>query len=329
MTRPRIALIATGGTIDSLGHDRLDIAHYTEADARLGEGELLASLPELAEIADVVPVPYRRVPSYALTSADWAALATIVTDLLRDGHDGVAITHGTNTLEETAFLLSLTVDAPGPVVLTGAMRPASAIGADGPLNLVRAVQVAAAPHSRGRGVLVVLDDTIHSARHVTKTSTFRVGAFRSPDAGPSGRADADGAVVFHHGPDRPAGPAFDPSAPGRSPRVDVLVSHVGADGALVDAAVAAGARGIVSAGTGAGRPMAAEAAALDRAIAAGVVVCQTSRTGSGRVARSPRMTARGVVTGDDLQPWKARILLALALTRTNDPEEIQLLFDCV
>lgn len=329
MTLPRIALIATGGTIDSLGSDRLDIAHYTETRRRLDDGALVASLPELRDIAEIEQLPYRRVPSYALTHDDWSTLARTVGALPGAGYDGVVITHGTNTLEETAFLLSLSVRADVPVVLTGALRPASAISADGPLNLLRAVQVAAAPQSRGLGVLVVLDDTIHSARQVTKTTTFRVGAFGSPDTGPLGHADADGAVVVHQRPQQVTAPHFTPDEIRDMPRVDVLVSHVGADGALIDAAVAAGARGLVSAGTGAGRPTGAEDAAYDRAVAAGVVVCQGTRTGAGRVARSPGTADRGLVTASNLQPWKARILLGLALTRTADPDRIQPLFDRV
>ncbi|MHA6795599.1 asparaginase [Pseudonocardia bannensis] len=329
MTPPRIALIATGGTIDSVGTSRLDLAWYTENRERLGDGELLTSIPELREVAEVEQVPFRRVPSYALTSGDWLDLARTVQGLLDGRFDGVVITHGTNTLEETAFFLQLTVRSDKPVVLAGAMRPASALGADGPLNLLRGVQVAAAPQARGNGVLVVLNDTIHAARDVTKTSTFRVHTFASPDTGPLGVADADGRVVLRHRPAEAGKAEFDVAGLTELPRVDVVVSYVGADGALIDAAVAAGARGIVSAGTGAGRPTAAEDEALDRAVAAGVVVCQSSRVGSGRVVRSPGLTRRGLVAADDLQPWKAKVLLALGLTRTDDPDRLQELFDQV
>lgn len=326
----KIALIATGGTIDAVGESRLDLAHYTETRARLEDGELLASLPELAAVAHVEEIGYRRVPSYALTTGDWLRLARTTQELLDGGHDGVVISHGTNTLEETAFLLHLTVRSPKPVVLVGAMRPASGLGTDGALNLLRAVQVAASPQAKEHGVLVVMNDAVHAARQVTKTATFRVDAFRSPDTGPLGYADADGRVVLYHR-QRPSPDAlhFDPAALDDLPRVDIVVSHVGADGVLIDAAVAAGARGIVSAGTGAGRTTRTEYEALDRAVSTGVVVCQASRVGSGRVARSPGMTKRRVVTAENLPPWKARVLLALALTRTTDPDNIQELFDHV
>jgi L-asparaginase len=174
-----------------------------------------------------------------------------------------------------------------------------------------------------------MNDTIHSARDVTKTATFRVDALRAPDVGPLGYADADGRIDFYHRSQRlpSPSPAFPVGDLESLPRVDVVVSYVGADGVLIDAAVAAGARGMVSAGTGAGRPTPAEVEALNRAAAAGVVVCQATRAGGGRVSRSPEMRRRGVVAADNLVPWKARVLLALALTRTDDAEDIQELFD--
>ena len=176
-----------------------------------------------------------------------------------------------------------------PVVLTGAMRPASALSGDGPLNLVNAVRVAASPQARGLGTLVVLDDTIHGARDVTKSDTMRVSAFRDGASGPLGWVDGDGRIVLGHLPAR--GRSLEGSFAGVDlralPRVDIVVSYQGADGVLVDAAVAAGARGIVSAGTGAGYPTPGEVEALERAAAAGVVVCQASRVGAGRVPRGP------------------------------------------
>jgi L-asparaginase len=328
-----VALVSTGGTIDSLGSSRLDLAWYTETRNRLGESELLAGLPELDELAKVeqVPLSFARRPSYGIGTGEWLQLARLVETLVsRDDIDGVVVTHGTNTLEETAYFLHLAVPTLKPIVLVGAMRPASGLGSDGALNLVRAVQVAGSDLARGHGTLVVLNDTIYSARDVTKTATFRVQTFQAPDAGPLGYADADGTVVFYHRSARnPLGAAghFALAGLDELPRVDVLVSYVGADATLVDAAVAAGAAGLVSAGTGAGHPTPAEQEAYDRAITRGIVVCQSSRVGSGRVSRSPRMTARQIVTADNLQPWKAKVLLALALTTTVDPEEIQHLFD--
>ncbi|HWP63992.1 MAG TPA: asparaginase [Candidatus Binatia bacterium] len=329
--RPRIALVATGGTIDALGADRLDLAFYLETGRRLGPGELLARIPEVAGIAEVVEVPFRPRPSHAFRDADLLELWRTVDGAFADGADGVVVTHGTNTLEETAYFLHLTARTERPIVLTGAMRPASAVSSDGDLNLLNAIRVAADPGAIGLGTLVLLDDRIWSAREVTKGSTFRTDAFVARDTGPLGVADADGRVVWFHRPvrGRAAGapPPFDVRGLDALPRVDVAVSYVGADGTAVDAFVAAGARGIVSAATGAGYPTPSEAAALERATAAGVVVVIASRVGAGRVARSPSMAARGWVAAGDLVPWKARLLLSLALTRSADPDEIQTWFD--
>ncbi len=321
--RPRIAIVTTGGTIDSVGADRLDLAAYLETGQRLAPGELLAGISaELASIADVTEAPFRRLRAHAMTDADLADLTDLVTGILALGEaDGVVVTHGTNTLEETAWLLHLTVATDAPIVITGAMRPASALSADGPLNLVNAVRVAANPAARGLGVLVVMDDTIHGARDVTKQNTLRVDAFASPMTGPLGRIDGDGRVVISSRPAR--GTSLRGSYARvdlRSlQRVDVVASYQGADGALIDAAVAAGARGIVSAGTGAGYPTPLEVEALERASAAGVLVCQGSRTGSGRVPPTPSMARRRWIPADDIVPWKARVLLRLALAAGERP----------
>ncbi len=328
---PRVALIITGGTIDSVGKDRLDLAWYIEAGKRLNTGELLDQLPELKSIARVEEVPFRRLPSHALVDKDWLDMVRTIHSIF-DGNkaDGVVITHGTNTIEETAYYLNLTVKTDKPVVVVGSMRPASAISADGYLNLVNAVKVAADPNSRGRGAMLVMNDTIYSGRDVTKTATYRVQAFQARDLGPLGFADADGKVAYYNqtAKKHTAQTEFDVRALQSLPRVDVVVSYVGADGTMIDAAAAAGAKGIVSAATGAGRPTPAEDEAFDRAYKEkGVMMCLCSRVGSGRVVRSPGLTRRGFVAGDNLQPWKARVLLALALTKTNNADEIQRMFD--
>lgn len=326
----RVALIVTGGTIDSVGVDRLDLAWYIEAGKRLGPGEMLAQVPELEKVARVEEIPFRRLPSHGLVTKDWLDLVRLVHGIFdADRADGLVITHGTNTLEETAYFLNLTLKTDRPVVLAASMRPASALSADGPLNLLNAVRVAADPGSRGRGVLVVLNDTVHGARDVTKTATYRVQTFQGRDLGALGYADADGRVVFYHRAARrhTTDTEFDVRSFETLPRVDVVVSYVGADGTLIDAAVAAGARGIVSAGTGAGRPTPLEDEALTRAHERGVVVCQSTRVGSGRVVRAPALVRRGFVASDNLVPWKARLLLSLALACTRDPAEIQRMFD--
>jgi len=194
---------------------------------------------------------------------------------------------------------------------------------------LNAVRVAAAPESRGCGVLVVMNDRIYGARDLTKTATYRVEAFQGRDLGPLGFSDADGRVRYYHRSVKKhtVATAFDVKELESLPRVDVVLSYVGADGGMIDASVASGAKGIVSAATGAGRPTPAQDQAFDRAKEQGVMMCLSSRVGSGRVVRSPSLTKRGFVAADNLQPWKARVLLALALTLTEDPAEMQLMFD--
>ena len=327
----RVALIITGGTIDSLGKDRLDLAWYIEAGKRLDTPELLAQLPELKSIAAVEPVPFRRLPSHALVDKDWIEMLRTIHSIFDDDKaDGVVITHGTNTIEETAYFLNLTLKTDKPVVVVGSMRPASALSADGYLNLVNAVRVAAHPDSRGRGCLLVMNDTIYSGRDVTKNATYRVEAFQSRDLGPLGYADADGKIVYYHrtAKKHTVETEFDGRKLELLPRVDIVVSYVGADGKMIEAAAAAGAKGIVSAATGAGRPTPAEDEAFDRVYKEkGVLMCLCSRVSSGRVVRSPGLAKRGFVAGDNLQAWKARVLLALALTKTNSADEIQRMFD--
>ena len=328
---PRIAVILTGGTIDSVGNDRLDLAWYMEAGKRLKEGELVGQVPELKEIAQVREVAFRRLPSHALVDKDWLELLRTIHALFdEDQADGIVITHGTNTIEETAYFLNLTLKTDKPVVVVGSMRPSSAISADGYLNILNAVKVAADPGSRGRGCLLVMNDTIFNGRDVTKNSTYRVEAFQSRDLGPLGFADADGKVVYYHQPTRrhTADTEFDVRGRQSLPRVDIVLSYVGADGTLIEAAANAGAKGIVSAATGAGRPTPAEDTAFDKAYKEkGMLMCLCSRVASGRVVRSPGLAKRGFVAGDNLQPWKARILLSLALTTTSNADDIQRMFD--
>ena len=328
---PRVALIITGGTIDSVGKDRLDLAWYIEAGKRLKDGEILEMLPELKQIAEVTEIPFRRLPSHALIDKDWLDLVRTIHKIFdEDKADGIVITHGTNTIEETAYFLNLVLKTEKPVVVVGSMRPSSAISADGYLNLVNAIKVAADANSKGRGCLLVMNDTIYNGRDVTKNATYRVEAFQSRDLGPLGFADGDGKIVFYHQPVRKhtVQTEFDVRNLDSLPRVDVVVSYVGADGTMIEAAAKAGAKGIVSAGTGAGRPTPAEDAAFDKCFKeTGMLMCLSSRVASGRVVRSPGLTKRGFVASDNLQPWKARLLLSLALTKTTNADEIQRMFD--
>ena len=329
MTRRKIAVIGTGGTISSVAASSLDTLDYPEFGQKLTASELLARVGEADLVAEPVPVPFRAVGSTAIGPADWIALRDLVhaTAAQDPGIAGFVITHGTATLEETAFFLNLTLAIAHPVVLVGAQRPASALGTDAGANLVAALRVASAPEAVGLGVLVVLNDEIHAARDVVKTSTYRLQTFRSPDFGALGHVDGDGVHILRaprrqHAPDT----VFASAATFDLPRVDIVLSYAGVDGAMVEATVAAGARGIVSAGLAPGIATPLERLALECAFAAGIVVVQCSRAASGRVGRRRYLREAGIVAGEDFSPQTARILLMLALTRTSDLAEIAAIF---
>ena len=327
---PRIAVIGTGGTISSLGASSLDVLDYPDFGQKLSADALLDRFPETRLIADPVPITVRQVGSTEIGPAEWFELRALIHKIARDepATAGFVITHGTATLEETAFFLNLTLAVDQPVVLVGAQRPASALGTDAGMNLVNALRVAGAPEARGKGVLVLLNDEINAARDVVKTSTYRVQTFRAFDFGALGHVDGDG-VHFYRAPlgrHMPDGPFANADFAAPLPRVDIIYSYAGADGALIDAAVVAGARGLVSAGFAPGSPTPDQRAAFERALKAGVVVVQCSRAASGRVAPRRRLRETGIVAGEDLSPQKARILLMLALTTSADIAAIQELF---
>lgn len=329
-SRPRVAVIGTGGTISSVGRDSLDIATYVDNNKKYEVDELLAAFPETAEVADILPVRYRAVGSMAIGPAEWIELVELIHKTAEDNPDldGLVVTHGTASLEETAYMLNLTVKVDVPVVIVGAQRPATSLSTDGALNLVNAIRVAGAPESRGLGVLVVLNDEIQAAREVVKTSTLRLQTFRTPDFGVLGHADAD-RIAYYRRPVRKHAPDTPFAIVGRDglPRVDIAVGYAGGDGTAVDAFVSAGARGIVSAGMLPGFNNAAQLAALNAAAEKGVVVAQSTRNGSGRLVKVKAGRPDVCVLADNLPPTKARILLMLALTLTDDLGEIQRLFD--
>jgi L-asparaginase len=325
---PRIAVIGTGGTISSLGASSLDVLDYPDFGQKLSCEALLERFPEVRLVADPLPLTFRQVGSTEIGPKDWIELRALIHRIARDNSAiaGFVIPHGTATIEETAFFLNLTLATAQPVVLVGAQRPASALGTDAGMNLVSALRVAGSVAALGKGVLVVLNDEIHAARDVVKTSTYRLHTFRSVDFGALGHVDGDGVHFFRaplraHMPDTPYA-ALDL---GVLPRVDIIYSYAGADGALVDAAVAAGARGLVSAGFAPGSPTSEQRTAFERAARSGIVVVQCSRA-SGRVAPRRRLRETGIVAGEDLTPQKARILLMLALSSTTDVGAIQQAF---
>ena len=278
-----------------------------------------------------------NVSSSDLTVANWLTLAGRINAILDEDPRvaGVVVTHGTNTLEETAYFLNLTIKHDRPVVVVGAQRPATAISADGPLNLLNAIRTVVAEESRGKGVLVVMNDEISNARDVTKTNTYRVETFRAPELGFLGYVDAD-RVSFYRASTRrhTARSEFDVSAAKELPRVDIVYSYVGADMSTVHALIASGTKGIVFAGAGAGALSRVERSELKAALSsqAGVrpVLVRSSRVGNGRVialtANREDYDALGMIPADTLNPQKARILLMLALTKTNDIADITRMF---
>jgi L-asparaginase len=329
-TRPRVALIGTGGTISSIGRDPLDVWEYMDHSTKLEADEIVANVPELASVAEVVPVRHRAIGSPAIGPKDWLELNALVHEVVsREAAAGVVITHGTATLEETAYFLNLTAKVAVPIVVVGAQRPFSGLSTDARMNLVGAVRVAGAPEARGLGVLVVLNDEIQAARDVTKGSTLRLETFRTHDLGMLGYADPDGRVAIYRRPTRRHAPdtEFDVRGTADLLRVDIAYSYAGADGTAIAAFVAAGARAIVSASMAPGMTTGAEMDALLAARRRGVLVVMSTRAGSGRVLPRTLFKERGFVAADNLSPQKARILTILALTITAGVDGVQRMFD--
>lgn len=323
-----IKILATGGTIAGRAASSTQLTGYT-AGAYSVEA-LLSSVPALGELAHISGEQLCNIDSSSLTDALLVQLAQRCNELLAQSEiDGLVITHGTDTLEETAFFLNLTVKSVKPVVIVGAMRPATAISADGPLNILNAVQVAISAQSAGQGVLVVMNDEIYNGRDVSKTNTANVATFKAPNAGALG-CIVGGRVRYYYASTRPHTTQSEFSVVGVSalPRVDIIYTHVGEDRVLVDAVCAAGAHGIVYAGSGMGSIHEGAEPALAEAVQHGVIVVRSSRTGSGVVAEGlERWQQAGFLYADNLNPQKARLLLQLALLRTHERSEVQALFN--
>lgn len=334
-TTSRIGLLGTGGTISLVGSDPYDVLEYADHGRVLEVHDLVERLPAVPDDVQVVPVPFRAIRSNEMSPSIWLELRQEILARLAGSPalDGLVITHGTATLEETAYFLHLTLCTDTPIALVGAQRPSTAHGSDAPMNYLAAVRAAAAAPSRGQGVMVVMNDQILSPREVTKGSNHRLEAFRSREFGALGHVDADGSVGFYRTSMRrhtvhshfAASEYLDGVT--HLPRVDVVVSYSGCDGWAVDAAVAAGARGIVLASLAPGLHPQQQDEAVDRAREAGVVVVISSRAGEGRVLRRRSFGERGLVSADNLTPQAARVLLSLALHSTADPGDIQNLFD--
>jgi L-asparaginase len=315
---PRVKFLATGGTI------------ATRGGTRLTAEEVLQLVPGLGRYARPEPEQFANVASTALTLDQWLGLARRVNEVFDadPGLAGAVITSGTDSLEELAYFLHLTVKTSKPVVVVGAMRNAGAPGYEGPANLLDAFRVAATPESRGKGVLVVLNDEINSAREVTKTDALRLQTFQSRSYGILGVVDPDRVVYYREALKRhTAKSEFDLAGVTVLPRVDIMMFYQGASSDLLQASVDAGAKGVVIAVAGADLTGGSLAAGITYAERQGVVVVAATRTGSGRIAAlSGNRLREGMIGGEDLTPLKARILLMLALTKTHSTGDIQRMF---
>jgi L-asparaginase len=309
---PLVKVVATGGTIANTPSGRLNAAEVAEA------------IPALKKVARLEVEEVIRVGSSSIRLENWLTLARRVNDILAREPEvkGVVVTHGSNTVEETAYFLSLTVKSDKPVVLTAAQRQFTTLSSDSPKNFLQAVRVAVSDEARGKGALVVVNDMIHAARDVTKTLSYRLETYDSRDLGALGLVDED-KVSFYRAPTR-RGHAFDLEKITTLPRVDIVYTYADADGTLIDASKA---EGLVIAGfpTGSGTPAMDEA--VKRAVARGVPVVMTHRGGAGRVQDTRAKEARPLLWGDNLTPQKARILLMLGLTRTRNTAELQKIFN--
>lgn len=324
-TLPRLTVVAMGGTIAGSAASSTDATGYRAGTT--GVAELIAAVPELASIAQLTGEQFAQIDSSDLTDDLLLGLARRVDELLaQDDIDGIVITHGTDTLEETAYFLHLVLGSAKPVVVVGSMRPPTALSADGPRNIFAAVTVAAAASAAGRGVLVVMNDEIHSARDVSKSSSLRVDSFASP-YGPLGVV-VDGAATFYRSVERPHTVAteFELARVTTLPRAAVLFSHSGLDEHFV--ASLTGYDVIVHAGFGNGTVATRIIDALEAQRSRGTLVVRATRTGAGQVTRvgASAAIANEWVVVDDQNPQRARLLACLALTVTSDRDEIQAIF---
>lgn len=321
---PQLLLLATGGTIAGRSANSTSLNAYT-AGAMTGS-ELLQELPQLQEVAQIQLEQLTNLDSADLQFQHWIQLVKRIRECFAVSPElaGVVITHGTNTMEETAWLLELLIDDPRPVVLVGAMRPATALSADGPLNLFQAVQVAGSSQARGHGVLVVMDGQIHGARAVTKVATQGVGAFQSPDFGPLGWVD-DSGVHLPVATGSRSVPFATLALPLQWPEVAILYGCVDPSLAMVSALFNAGVKGLVWTGTGAGQLSAGERDAIKTWPGVLPLMLRSSRCGIGPVHPSELQDELGLLPAGTLNPQKARILLLLVLIAGMERDELSTL----
>ena len=320
---PRVIILATGGTIAGAGASA-DRAGYTAG--KIPIDDLIGAIPTVKKIATITGEQIASVGSQDMSIEIWKKLAIRINEIIaKKEADGIVVTHGTDTQEETSYFLDLVVPSEMPVVLTGSMRPSTAISADGPKNLYDAITVAINPKSKGRGVLVSFNEGIYDGREVMKMSTTFTNAFGSPNTGAIGHA-YDGKVEYYANAVRERNPASPVTitATTKFPRVDIVYMYADAPSDMIDMLVAKKVDGIVIAGVGNGNFNKTYMDAVKKAVAAGVLVCRASRTPSGRVVLHDEINddELGTIVSDDLTPQKARILLMLGLMKTKDKKQL-------
>jgi len=325
---PKIKVLATGGTIAGAQTSSSEVGYKS---ASFSVDDLIKAVPALKNLAELSGEQLASIGSQTMNHEVWLKLAARVNDVLNGDSDGVVITHGTDTMEETGYFLSLVVKSGKPVVLVGSMRPATAISADGPANLYNAVALASNPKAYGLGPLVVLNDEIHFAREAQKMNSTELQTFQSPNRGRAGVMNVGTLHLFYENPKRHTMKS-EFSVAGKKvndlPRVDIVYSYANFGPDVIDFLVKQGAKGIVLAGVGDGNSTDAVIAALSEAAKKGVSVVRSTRTGSGLVVRNVEVDddKLGFIASMELNPQKARILLMLGLLKTSDPKTLQQYF---
>ncbi|AON56303.1 MULTISPECIES: type II asparaginase [Herbaspirillum] len=325
---PNVVILATGGTIAGTGATTTTTVGYTAA--KVGVDALIAAVPELKKVANVRGEQVMQIASENMNNDAWLKLGKRVNTLLAQSDvDGIVITHGTDTIEETAYFLDLVVKSKKPVVIVGAMRPSTAISADGPINLYNAVLLAGSKEAIGKGVLVTLNDQINAGREVTKTNTSTLDTFKTPELGFLGYIQGSKPYFYRQSTRKnTVDTPFDIMNLDKLPQVDIVYGYANMNPIALNAFVAAGAQGIIHAGVGDGSLNNTVVPSLTEARKKGVVIVRSSRVGQGIVARNGEADDDKLdfVVSDTLNAQKARILLMLALTKTTDTKEIQKMF---
>lgn len=324
-TQPRVIILATGGTIAGAGESATKAA-YTAGQVPIDA--LLNAVPEMHQLAKIKGEQIANIGSQDMNIDTWLKLSKRINQIFDHNEaDAVVVTHGTDTQEETAYFLSLTVQSNKPVVLVGAMRPSTAMSQDGNRNLLDAVMVASSPNSRGIGTVVAMNELVFAARDVTKTVTTSTATFQSRNFGPIGLI-YDGKVSYYYQSLRQPQKKFDVSTLNKLPQVEIVYGYAGASSKVIDCMVTDGVKGIVYAGMGNGNFNAPVGKALENAVKSGVTVVRSARTGGGRITLHNEVDDEklGFAVADDLNPQKARVLLMLALTETINVKAIQDIF---